>query len=52
MSNELTEAEYQQMLKDREILKAALAGPRGDEVREALKDFCQFPPKSGDLKKK
>lgn len=50
MSNDLTEAEYQQMLKDRETLQKALNGPRGAEVGQALDDFVDFPPKRGDLK--
>lgn len=50
MSDELTEAEYQQMLKDRETLKAALDGPRGKEVEQAFVDFVRFPPQSGDVK--
>lgn len=49
MSDELTEKEYQQMLEDRETIKAALKGPRGDEVRQAFIDFVRFPPKSGDV---
>jgi hypothetical protein len=45
----LTDAQYEQMLKDRETLKAALDGPRGEEVKQAFIDFVRFPPQSGEV---
>lgn len=49
MSDEMSEADYQQMLKDRADIKAALNGPRGEEVRQLMKDCFEFPHPSGDL---
>jgi hypothetical protein len=46
----LTDAQYEQMLKDRETIKAALNGPRAEEVKQAFIDFVRFPPKSGKVK--
>ena len=50
MSEEgLTEAEYAEMLRMREVLQKAYAkDPEG--VTQAMKDAVQFPPKSGKVK--
>lgn len=50
MSDEPSDAEYEKMLSDHAKLKAALNGPRGAEVEQALDDFVDFPPKSGTIK--
>lgn len=48
MADELTDAEWAQAQKDYADLQAAYkADPKA--VREALKDFADFRPKSGDV---
>lgn len=48
--SEMSDAEWAEYEADRAKLQKALDGPKGDEVRSLLKDFADFPPKSGDLK--
>lgn len=50
MSDELTDAEWEELQANQKKLRDALNGPRGDEVKQALKDFVEFPPKSGKVK--
>lgn len=48
-ADELTDAEYAELKALHKELQDALKGPRGAEVEQAIKDFVEFPPKSGDL---
>lgn len=46
----LSDEEYAEATANHKKLQDALNGPRADEVKAALKDFVEFPPKRGKLK--
>lgn len=50
MSDELTDAEYEQMKIDQANARATLAKHGADSFVQAMKDERDFPKKSGDIK--